>query len=91
MKTYREYIKSLPCAVCAQDNSDQHHLIDIEGVTKGLGTRLPEMLSIPLCRMHHDNLHADLKEFELWYGKQETLLVKTLLRAMIDGWEWDHD
>lgn len=86
IKRYKDYIKSLPCAVCQDDTRvDQHHLINIPGITKGVSNKLPEILSIPLCRKHHDALHADLKEFELWYTTQTILLAQTLVRAQIDG------
>ena len=47
--------------------------------------RLPDLIAIPLCRRDHNALHANLEEFELWYGKQSDLLVKVLIKALIDG------
>lgn len=86
MKKYRDYIRSLPCVVCSDDSgSDIHHLIQVPGVTKGVARTLPDLIAIPLCRKHHDTLHANPAEFELWYGKQADLLVKTQIRALADG------
>jgi len=40
---------------------------------------------IPLCRAHHDELHADAVTFEANYGTQTELLLKTLDRALAIG------
>ena len=89
MNTYREYIKSQPCCVCGDDTkTEQHHLIAIPGVVKGLALKTPEFMSIPVCRTHHSMIHEDLKNFTMWYESQEHHLAKTLWRAHRDGWRW---
>lgn len=87
--TYRDFIKSLPCSVCEDDtNVEQHHLIDLEGVEKGLSLKLPEVLSIPLCAMHHRSLHhMGLETWEHMHSSQGAHLTKTLVKAKIAGWE----
>ena len=85
MKKYRDFIRSLPCSVCSTQPSEIHHLIDIEGVDKGMARKLPDIIAIPLCREHHRALHADLMDFEEWYGTQGAHLAKTLLLAKIEG------
>ena len=87
MKTYRDYIKSLPCAVCGDDTkTQQHHLVNVPGVTKGLALKVPEFMSLPLCETHHRMLHEDLKNWSMWYGSQEEHLAKTLWKAHREGW-----
>lgn len=86
--TYADYIRSLPCSACADDTTvQQHHLIDIEGIEKGIALKLPEVFSIPLCAKHHRELHEDLQFWADVYGSQLGHLLKTILLASRDGWE----
>ncbi len=50
-----------------------------------MGTKAHDLFVIPLCRAHHDELHADLKAFEKKYGTQPELLLRTLDRALAIG------
>ena len=84
--SYADWIRSLPCCCCQDDVSVvQHHLIDIEGVTKGMSTKLPDILSIPLCTWHHDKLHEDMPEWEIIWGSQLKYLARTLVFARQEG------
>ena len=86
---YADFIRSLPCSVCDDDTVvQQHHLIDLEFVDKGLALKVDEILSIPLCPTHHGHLHCNLEAFTVAYGSQEAHLCKTLLKARIAGWEF---
>lgn len=92
IKRYKDYIKSLPCAVCQDDTRvDQHHGIQLKGVMKGAGRKNPEMFSFPLCREHHDLLHMNLKEWEMWYGPQAEHILKAQSQALAAGWRFDHE
>jgi len=51
----------------------------------GMGTKAHDLFVIPLCRAHHDELHADAVAFEAKYGTQPELLLKTLDRALAIG------
>ena len=51
----------------------------------GMGTKAHDLFVIPLCRAHHDELHADAVAFEKKYGTQPELLLKTLDRALAIG------
>ena len=86
MKTYRDFVKSLPCAVCGTtEGVEQHHGIQLPGTIKGMALKNPEILSFPLCAMHHRNLHANVEEFELWYGTQAEHIVRTQAKAHHEG------
>ena len=90
--TYADYIRSLPCSVCADDTTvQQHHLINIDGLTKGMALKMPEIISIPLCARHHRELHLHVEGWEVNYGDQEYHLVQTLAQAAFDGWEITRD
>lgn len=80
---YTRWVKAQPCACCGQQADDPHHLIGYgQG---GMGTKAHDLFVIPLCRAHHDELHADMKAFEKKYGTQPELLLKTLDRALAIG------
>ncbi|WP_318393517.1 DUF968 domain-containing protein [Enterobacter sp.] len=80
---YTRWVKAQPCACCANPADDPHHLIGYgQG---GMGTKAHDLFVLPLCRRHHDELHADVKAFEQKYGTQPELLLKTLDRALAIG------
>lgn len=80
---YTRWVKQQPCACCGQQADDPHHLIGYgQG---GMGTKAHDLFVIPLCRAHHDELHADMKAFEEKYCTQPELLLRTLDRALAIG------
>lgn len=80
---YTRWAKAQPCVCCNQPADDPHHLIGYgQG---GMGTKAHDLFVIPLCRAHHDELHADIVAFENKYGTQPELLLKTLDRALAIG------
>lgn len=64
--------RSSACAV--NPANDPHHLIGHgQG---GMGTKAHDLFVIPLCRAHHDALHADTVAFEEKHGSQLVLLFR---------------
>ena len=59
-----------------QPADDPHHIIG-HGMG-GTATKAHDLFVIPLCRAHHDELHADLIAFEEKYGSQLELLIRFL-------------
>ncbi|WP_033561150.1 DUF968 domain-containing protein, partial [Escherichia coli] len=54
---YTRWVKTQPCACCGKPADDPHHLIGHgQG---GMGTKAHDLFVLPLCRKHHDELHAD--------------------------------
>ena len=54
-KKYTDWVKSLDCAACGAPADDPHHIINaMEG---GTGTKACDLLSMPLCRPCHNNIH----------------------------------
>ncbi|HBD2464720.1 TPA: DUF968 domain-containing protein, partial [Escherichia coli] len=54
---YTRWVKTQPCACCGKPADDAHHLIGHgQG---GMGTKAHDLFVLPLCRKHHDELHAD--------------------------------
>lgn len=80
---YTRWVKAQKCACCNNPADDPHHMIGYgQG---GMGTKAHDLFVIPLCRRHHDELHADVKAFEKKYGTQPELVLKTLDRSLAIG------
>jgi hypothetical protein len=52
---------------------------------RGTGTKSPDIWAIPLCRQHHDELHADRPAFESKYGTQYELVALTFAALWLRG------
>ncbi|HBA7001996.1 TPA: DUF968 domain-containing protein [Escherichia coli] len=80
---YTRWVKTQPCACCGKPADDPHHLIGHgQG---GMGTKAHDLFVLPLCRKHHDELHADTLAFEEKYGDQLELIFRFIDRALAIG------
>ncbi|EKG4882426.1 DUF968 domain-containing protein [Escherichia coli] len=80
---YTRWVKTQPCACCGKLADDPHHLIGHgQG---GMGTKAHDLFVLPLCRKHHDELHADTVAFEEMYGSQLELIFRFIDRALAIG------
>lgn len=80
---YTQWVKAQPCVCCNKQADDPHHLIGHgQG---GMGTKAHDLFVIPLCREHHNELHADPVAFEAKYGDQLVLVFRILDRALATG------
>ncbi|EIQ4656878.1 TPA: DUF968 domain-containing protein [Escherichia coli] len=80
---YTHWVKSQPCACCGKPADDPHHLIGHgQG---GMGTKAHDLFVLPLCRKHHDDVHADTVAFEEKYGSQLELIFRFIDRALATG------
>lgn len=75
-----QWVKTQPCCVCGQQADDPHHIIG-HGMG-GMGTKAHDLFTIPLCRIHHDELHRDPKQWEATHGNQLELLFHFLNRSL---------
>lgn len=80
---YTRWVKTEPCLCCGRQADDPHHLIGYG--LGGMATKAHDLFVIPLCRAHHDELHADVRAFEEQYGTQPELLLRVLDRALAIG------
>lgn len=82
-ESYTRWVKAQNCACCGMPADDPHHIIGHgQG---GMGTKAHDLFVIPLCRAHHDELHADMQAFEEKYGSQLALLFRFLDHAIAVG------
>jgi hypothetical protein len=63
----REHLRSIvkmPCLVCGRKPSDPHHLRYAQ--PRALGRKASDEFTVPLCRMHHRELHRAGDERAWW-------------------------
>ncbi len=82
-ESWTRWVKSQQCVCCNKPADDPHHLIGHgQG---GMGTKAHDLFVLPLCRAHHDELHADTVAFEEKHGSQLELLFRFLDRSLAIG------
>lgn len=80
-RKYLVWVKSQPCIECARPGpSDAHHIRGV-GYFGGMGMKAADHLAMPLCRVHHMDLH----EGRIPLDRQWRWLVHTLDRAAREG------
>lgn len=77
------WVKTLPCVGCDRPADDPHHVTHV--VSKGMGTKVSDYLTIPLCRNCHDAVHHDRPGWEEVNGEQAHHALMTLLQALYEG------
>ena len=57
---YLDFIRSRPCSFCGKSCTDPHHAIrTLRGISEaGLAQKGSDYLTVPACRLHHEQLHA---------------------------------
>ena len=51
-KAYLEFVRSMACCVCMEQETDAHHVKTVGAGGSDLGV-------IPLCRLHHQEWHKN--------------------------------
>lgn len=75
-----KWVKSQQCCGCGNSADDPHHIIGHgQG---GMGTKAHDLFTIPLCRICHDALHADMRAWEAEYGSQIELWFHFMDRSI---------
>ncbi len=73
------WVKSLDCCNCGAPADDPHHIInEREG---GTGTKACDLLSMPLCRPCHSEIHRPEGD----KSQQWKWVAKTLQKAIKEG------
>jgi hypothetical protein len=63
-KQHLRFVAKQPCLVCGRRPSDPHHLRFAQ--TRGLGQKVSDEFTVPLCRAHHRELHRVGNEVDWW-------------------------
>ena len=61
-----KFVATQPCLVCARTPSQAHHLRIAQ--PRALGRKVSDEFTIPLCALHHHDLHNKGNEAEWWWG-----------------------
>jgi hypothetical protein len=78
-----KFVASQPCLVCGRTPSDPHHIKFADSCT--VGRKVSDRFTVPLCRIHHRELHRRGNE-RVWWQQQG---IDPLPRA--DGlWKMTH-
>jgi hypothetical protein len=75
------WIRTQPCCVagCRNTRIHAHHVRT--GQTGGLGLKPSDLTAVPLCAIHHDEVHRGARTFERVHG----LDLRELARSYADA------
>jgi hypothetical protein len=65
-KKHRDFVSGQACLICGRHPSDPHHLRFAQA--KALGRKASDEFTVPLCRVHHRELHQHADEVAWWSG-----------------------
>jgi hypothetical protein len=60
-------VAAQPCLVCGRTPSDPHHIKFAE--QRAMGRRVSDRFTVPICRLHHRELHRRGNEHAWWDGQ----------------------
>jgi len=63
-KDHRKFVASQPCLVCGRSPADPHHLRFAQ--PRALGRKVSDEFTVPVCRVHHRELHQHGDEAAWW-------------------------
>ena len=63
-KAHLRLVAQGACLVCGRQPCDAHHLRFAQ--PRGLGLKVSDEFTVPLCRIHHREVHQHAKELEWW-------------------------
>jgi hypothetical protein len=61
---HRKFVSTQPCLVCGRAPADAHHLRFAQ--PRALGRKVSDEFTVPLCRVHHRELHRHGNETAWW-------------------------
>lgn len=80
-RDHLRFVASQPCLVCGRIPSDAHHIKFAE--QRAMGRKVSDRLTVPLCRLHHRELHRRGKERAWWQIREiDPLAVAARLWTM---------
>ena len=63
-KDHRKFVSTQPCVVCGRSPADAHHLRFAQ--PRALGRKVSDEFTVPVCRVHHRELHRHGDEAAWW-------------------------
>ena len=79
-RDHLRFVAAQPCLVCGRTPSDPHHIKFAE--QRAMGRKVSDRFTVPICRLHHRELHRRGNE-RVWWQKQgiDPLVVAASLWA----------
>ena len=65
-KEHCKFVASQPCVVCGRTPSEAHHIRFAQ--PHALGRKVSDEYTVPVCRLHHRDLHSYGDEASWWAG-----------------------
>jgi hypothetical protein len=66
-REHLKFVAAQPCLVCGRTPSDAHHVKFAE--QRAIGRKVSDKFTVPVCRLHHRELHRRGNE-RVWWGNQ---------------------
>jgi len=63
-KAHLKFVASQPCLVCGRSPADAHHLRFTQ--PRAMGLKVSDEFTVPLCRLHHRDVHSHGDEVAWW-------------------------
>jgi hypothetical protein len=63
-KAHLKYVASQPCLICGRSPADAHHLRFTQ--PRAMGLKVSDEFTVPLCRVHHRDVHSVGDEIAWW-------------------------
>jgi hypothetical protein len=63
-KIHLKFVASQPCLICGRSPADAHHLKFTQ--PRAMGLKVSDEFTVPLCRVHHRDLHSVGDEVAWW-------------------------
>ena len=77
-KEHLRFVASQPCLICGRTPSQAHHIRHAQ--PRGLGLKVSDEFTVPLCATHHHHIHGTMREREWWQERNVDPL--TIARAL---------
>jgi hypothetical protein len=72
-KDHLRYVATQPCVICGRSPSHPHHVRYAQ--SRGIGLKVSDEFVVPLCAIHHRQLHQTTKEREWWQARRMDPLI----------------
>ena len=66
-KAHLLFVATHPCLVCGREPTQAHHLTFAQ--RRGISLKVSDEFTVPLCALHHDELHRAGQERPWWEGR----------------------
>lgn len=67
-KQHLKRVAKLPCLICSRQPSHPHHLRFAQ--KRGMGQKVSDEFVVPLCALHHGQLHCSQSEINWWRAQK---------------------